>query len=65
MMLGVGFGCLGRMMGRVVKMALRCVSVMCGFLMISRFMMSCCLTVVMRGLFVMVGCVAVMLCCLL
>jgi hypothetical protein len=52
-------------MARMVKMTLSSVSVMCGFLVVSSFVMFGGLLVVMRGFFVVVCCTAMMFCCLL
>jgi hypothetical protein len=62
-MFDVQLGCLRRVVRRVVMMAVGRVRVMCGEMMIPRFVMPRGFTVMMRGAFVMFCRTIVMLCC--
>jgi hypothetical protein len=62
-MLDVKLGRFGRVVCRMVMMAIRGVRMMCGEMMIPRFVVPRGFPVMMRGAFVMFGCTAVVFCC--
>jgi hypothetical protein len=62
MMLDVQLGCLGGMVGGVMRVAVSGVSVMSGGLMIAFFVVPCGLSVMPGGVLVMFGCFVMMLC---
>jgi hypothetical protein len=64
-MLSVRLGSFRGVMGRVMKMPLGGVGVVRGGLVIIGFVMTCGFTMMTGGVFVMVGCLGMMLCCLL
>jgi hypothetical protein len=64
-MLGVGLGSFRGVVCRVMKMPLSGVRVVRGRLVIVGFVMPCGFAMMTRGVFVVIGCFGVMLCCLL